>query len=116
MHLQGTEYPPPASLKKELIATVREEIGPIATPDVIHWAPGSPTALASSHMCMTFICAWLSSGLPVAISSIKGKSRDDWCMRECMAVCCRAAKDQVWQDHAPHPQKDCQQVRVFILR
>ena len=37
---QGTEYPPPAHLKKELVATVREVIGPIATPDVIHWAPG----------------------------------------------------------------------------
>lgn len=40
VHVQGTEYPPPPHLKKELIATVREEIGPIATPDVIHWAPG----------------------------------------------------------------------------
>ena len=38
--MQGTEYPPPAQLKKELVATVREVIGPIATPDVIHWAPG----------------------------------------------------------------------------
>ena len=39
--MQGTEYPPPAQLKKELVATVREVIGPIATPDVIHWAPGT---------------------------------------------------------------------------
>ena len=41
--MQGTEYPPPAQLKKELVATVREVIGPIATPDVIHWAPGKLT-------------------------------------------------------------------------
>jgi acetyl-CoA synthetase len=38
--MQGTEYPPPPELKKELVATVRDVIGPIATPDVIHWAPG----------------------------------------------------------------------------
>ncbi|CAL5229885.1 g13299 [Coccomyxa viridis] len=46
----GTEYPPPASLKKELIATVREEIGPIATPDVIHWAPGLPKTRSGKIM------------------------------------------------------------------
>lgn len=34
--LQGQSYPPPESLKKELVATVRRVIGPIATPDVIH--------------------------------------------------------------------------------
>ena len=29
--VQGTEYPPPPALKKELVAVVREVIGPIAT-------------------------------------------------------------------------------------
>ena len=29
-------------LKRELVAHVRTEIGPVATPDVIHWAPGLP--------------------------------------------------------------------------
>lgn len=37
---QGVEYAD--SLKKELVATVREQIGPFAAPDVIHWAPGLP--------------------------------------------------------------------------
>ena len=72
MHVQGTEYPPPASLKKELIATVREEIGPIATPDVIHWAPGTHTALASVPLHMTLVCIWMSSGLLAAPCLIKG--------------------------------------------
>ena len=57
VHLQGTEYPPPASLKKELLATVREEIGPIATPDVIHWAPGICPTSASSLLCVIIIYA-----------------------------------------------------------
>ena len=47
---QGTEYPPPAALKKELVATVREVIGPIATPDVIHWAPGLPKTRSGKIM------------------------------------------------------------------
>jgi hypothetical protein len=47
---QGTEYPPPPALKKELIATVREVIGPIATPDVIHWAPGLPKTRSGKIM------------------------------------------------------------------
>jgi acetyl-CoA synthetase len=29
-------------LKKELVKLVRTEIGPIATPDIIQWAPGLP--------------------------------------------------------------------------
>ncbi|KYK26952.1 MAG: acetyl-coenzyme A synthetase, partial [Candidatus Proteinoplasmatales archaeon SG8-5] len=36
----GNEYTD--ELKKELRGHVRNEIGPIATPDVIHWAPGLP--------------------------------------------------------------------------
>ena len=34
--MQDHTYPPPESLKKELAATVRRVIGPIATPDSIH--------------------------------------------------------------------------------
>jgi acetyl-CoA synthetase len=33
---------PTEALRKELIQLVRHEIGPIATPDVIQWAPGLP--------------------------------------------------------------------------
>jgi acetyl-CoA synthetase len=33
---------PTEELRKELISLVRHEIGPIATPDVIQWAPGLP--------------------------------------------------------------------------
>ena len=36
---EGTEYKD--SLRKELIQTVREQIGAFAAPDVIHWAPGT---------------------------------------------------------------------------
>ncbi|KAK9908384.1 hypothetical protein WJX75_007079 [Coccomyxa subellipsoidea] len=46
----GTEYPPPPELKKELVATVRDVIGPIATPDVIHWAPGLPKTRSGKIM------------------------------------------------------------------
>jgi len=38
------------SLKKELIQHVRKEIGPIASPDVIHWAPGLPKTRSGKIM------------------------------------------------------------------
>ena len=37
-------------LKKELTAFVRKEIGPIATPDVIHWAPALPKTRSGKIM------------------------------------------------------------------
>jgi len=37
-------------LKKELIALVRAEIGPIASPDVIHWAPALPKTRSGKIM------------------------------------------------------------------
>jgi acetyl-CoA synthetase len=37
-------------LKKELVVHVRKEIGPIATPDVIHWAPGLPKTRSGKIM------------------------------------------------------------------
>ncbi len=37
-------------LRKELAAHVRKEIGPIATPDVIHWAPGLPKTRSGKIM------------------------------------------------------------------
>lgn len=40
--MHGFDYPPEESVRKELIAEVRKAIGPIATPDVIHWAPALP--------------------------------------------------------------------------
>jgi acetyl-CoA synthetase len=48
--MAGTEYPPPEGLKKELIAQVRSAIGPIATPDAIHWAPGLPKTRSGKIM------------------------------------------------------------------
>lgn len=38
------------ALRKELVATVRTEIGPIATPDVIQWAPGLPKTRSGKIM------------------------------------------------------------------
>lgn len=38
------------ALKKDLIATVRKEIGPIATPDVIQWADGLPKTRSGKIM------------------------------------------------------------------
>ena len=37
-------------LRKELVAWVRKEIGPIATPDVIQWAPGLPKTRSGKIM------------------------------------------------------------------
>ena len=37
-------------LQKELVAIVRKEIGPIATPDFIHWAPSLPKTRSGKIM------------------------------------------------------------------
>ena len=44
----GEEYTD--ELKKELVKHVRAEIGPIASPDVIHWAPGLPKTRSGKIM------------------------------------------------------------------
>ncbi len=41
---------PTEALRKELIAWVRREIGPIAAPDVIQWAPGLPKTRSGKIM------------------------------------------------------------------
>jgi len=41
---------PNESLRKELAAWVRKEIGPIATPDLIQWAPGLPKTRSGKIM------------------------------------------------------------------
>ena len=41
---------PTDALKKALVAQVRHEIGPIAAPDVIHWAPGLPKTRSGKIM------------------------------------------------------------------
>jgi len=46
--MDGVEYTD--ELKKELIAFVRKEIGPIAAPDIIHWAPGLPKTRSGKIM------------------------------------------------------------------
>ena len=46
--MAGEEYTD--ELKGELIKHVRKEIGPVATPDVIHWAPGLPKTRSGKIM------------------------------------------------------------------
>ena len=41
---------PTEELRKELIAWVRHEIGPIATPDFVQWAPGLPKTRSGKIM------------------------------------------------------------------
>jgi acetyl-CoA synthetase len=41
---------PSEALRKELLATVRKEIGPIALPDLIQWAPGLPKTRSGKIM------------------------------------------------------------------
>ena len=44
------ETEPSEELRKELVAWVRKEIGPIAAPDVIQWAPGLPKTRSGKIM------------------------------------------------------------------
>ena len=46
--IHGVE--PTEELRKELIGHVRKEIGPIATPDIIQWAPGLPKTRSGKIM------------------------------------------------------------------
>ena len=41
---------PTEALRKELVKQVRTEIGPIASPDVIQWAPGLPKTRSGKIM------------------------------------------------------------------
>ncbi|HYQ73308.1 MAG TPA: acetyl-coenzyme A synthetase, partial [Gammaproteobacteria bacterium] len=41
---------PSDDLRKELVKLVRAEIGPIATPDIIQWAPGLPKTRSGKIM------------------------------------------------------------------
>jgi acetyl-CoA synthetase len=45
-----TGQTPSEELRKELNSWVRKEIGPIATPDVIQWAPGLPKTRSGKIM------------------------------------------------------------------
>jgi acetyl-CoA synthetase len=46
--IQGTEYAD--ELRKELVTHVRSEIGPIASPDLLHWAPALPKTRSGKIM------------------------------------------------------------------
>jgi len=46
--MEGIE--PNEKLRKELVLFVRKEIGPIAAPDIIHWAPGLPKTRSGKIM------------------------------------------------------------------
>ena len=37
-------------MKKEMVAQVRKEIGPVASPDLIQWAPGLPKTRSGKIM------------------------------------------------------------------
>jgi acetyl-CoA synthetase len=43
-------------LRKELVLFVRKEIGPIAAPDIIHWAPGLPKTRSGKIMRRILRC------------------------------------------------------------
>ncbi len=45
-----SDAPPDEALRKELVAWVRKEIGPIATPDHLQWAPGLPKTRSGKIM------------------------------------------------------------------
>ena len=46
----NTGVEPTDDLKKELVQQVRKEIGPIATFDIIQWAPGLPKTRSGKIM------------------------------------------------------------------
>ena len=46
--IEGAEYSD--GLKKALVKQVREQIGPFAAPDVVHWAPGLPKTRSGKIM------------------------------------------------------------------
>jgi acetyl-CoA synthetase len=46
----NADVEPSDELKKELVKHVRTEIGPIATPDIIQWAPGLPKTRSGKIM------------------------------------------------------------------
>jgi len=59
---------PSDELKKELVAMVRSEIGPLATPDVIQWAPGLPKT--RSGKIMRRILRKIAEGQPDQLGDI----------------------------------------------
>jgi acetyl-CoA synthetase len=67
--VQGTD-----DLKKTLRDHVRREIGPIASPDVIQWAPGLPKT--RSGKIMRRILRKIAEGQPEALGSIGGQGPD----------------------------------------
>ncbi len=46
----NADQTPSEELRKELVAWVRKEIGPIASPDLIQWAPGLPKTRSGKIM------------------------------------------------------------------
>ncbi|HZX91790.1 MAG TPA: acetyl-coenzyme A synthetase, partial [Rudaea sp.] len=59
---------PSDALRKELIAHVRKEIGPIATPDYLQWAPGLPKT--RSGKIMRRILRKIAENLPDQLGDI----------------------------------------------
>eukprot|EP00887_Chlorella_sp_A99_P000852 scaffold5.g852.t1 len=48
--MEGHTYPAGDEVRQALVTQVRKSIGPIATPDVIHWAPGLPKTRSGKIM------------------------------------------------------------------
>ena len=46
----NADVPASDELKKDMIAQIRKEIGPVATPDLIQWAPGLPKTRSGKIM------------------------------------------------------------------
>jgi acetyl-CoA synthetase len=64
--MAGEEYTD--ELKKVLVKHVRTEIGPIASPDVIHWAPGLPNT--RSGKIMRRILRKIAEGTPDQVGDV----------------------------------------------
>jgi acetyl-CoA synthetase len=64
--MAGEEYTD--ELKKVLVKHVRTEIGPIASPDVIHWAPGLPKT--RSGKIMRRILRKIAEGTPDQVGDV----------------------------------------------
>jgi len=50
-------------IRKDLVKTVREQIGAFAAPDVIHWAPGLPASLVPTHSVQSSLLVLVHASL-----------------------------------------------------
>ena len=84
---------PSEALKKEMVLTVRKEIGAFASPDVIHWAPGA-----------SIKALLLDMGLPQEFSMLYLTLHYSLNNRKRF---CRPAKNAIRKNHAAGAPQDC---------